>query len=89
MNAQTFIHRLELERAEAECQRALKLDSEFAFAHLLLAHTKFLRRDYVQSLRQYERVLELDPSNREALRMIAEVRKLAPRVPAGKGGGTR
>ena len=75
VNAQDFINRNDLDRAEFEVQRALKLDADFSWSHLLRGHVFFLKRDYAQSLRAYERAVELDPVNQEARRMISRVRK--------------
>jgi tetratricopeptide (TPR) repeat protein len=74
VNAQQFINDGQFERAEAETRRALKIDSKFIFAHLLLGHSFYLRHDYVNGLKCYERALEIDPTNREAQRMITRAR---------------
>jgi tetratricopeptide (TPR) repeat protein len=75
VNAQDFLNRNELDRADFEIQRALKLDADFPWSHLLRGHILFLKREYSQSLRSYERVVELDPVNQEARRMISKARK--------------
>lgn len=87
VNAQSLIHRLELSRAEMEIQRALKIDADFVFTRLLLGNVYFLKGEYARSLREYERVLELEPNNQEALKLISRVRKLSPRTPAAKENG--
>ncbi len=61
-----------LAKAEATARRALALDSSLAQAHTALANVRRDRRDWDESLRAYQRALELAPDDVEANSQYAQ-----------------
>lgn len=76
MNTQEFINNGELKRAEHEVNRALSVEEENPWAYIMRAYIHLLKKDYKDSLADYERSLELDPSNEEIIKRVTDIRKI-------------
>ena len=83
LNAQTFANAGEFERAHVEVDHALEYDDRFARALSMRASIYFLQGDYQESMKWYEKALKLDPGLDDAVKMLAHIRNMGGKAPAG------
>jgi tetratricopeptide (TPR) repeat protein len=75
LNAHTLAIHNHFAEAIQAIDQVLAEDPKLVAAQLLKASVMFLGKNYAGAQTQYEKVLELDPSNQEATRMIQYLRE--------------
>jgi tetratricopeptide (TPR) repeat protein len=76
VNAQEFIHKAQLSRANLELEKALAIEAKNPWAYVMRGQIYFLQRDYARSLENYEKSLDLEPNNQSVISKITELRNL-------------
>lgn len=77
MNAQNFANQSDFPRAHTEADKALAIDPKFARAHSMKGAIYFMEHNYPESLKWYEKALELDSRQTDVVKMIGHLRKAA------------
>lgn len=75
LNAESFLQQGIFDRARFEVERALKIDPYFSWSHILLGNVNYFEKKYDEALKSFEKALEFDPQNNQALKMIPIVRE--------------
>ena len=70
LNAQTFINATMFDRAEFEIDKATQLDNALPWPHILLGQIYYMKGDFRNSLKQFEKASNLDPENAESKKML-------------------
>lgn len=71
--AQTFAKAQNFIKAHERIDDALREDPTFVFGVSFKGGLYYLQGNYSESQKQYERVLDLDPANAEALKMLKQI----------------
>lgn len=74
LNAEAFLQKNIFDRARSEVERALKIDPYFSWSYILLGNIDYLEQKHIESLKNFEKALQYDPGNSQALKMIPIVR---------------
>lgn len=84
-NAQKLANEREFERAQIELDKALGLDENFTRAMSLRGSIFFVQKRYEESLKWFQKALEVDPQFDDAIKMIAQIKKItnAPETTRG------
>lgn len=83
-NAQKFAQNLDYERAHREVDMALAISPEFVRAISMQGTLFFLQGKYVDSLKWFERAIEIEPEFSDAIKMIAAVKEKLNKGEPGK-----
>ncbi len=75
-NAQQFAQSKSFDRAQAELDEALRLYPKFTRALSMRGTIFYLQQNYTESLKWYEKAIEVDPQYQEAVKMIARLNEL-------------
>lgn len=75
LNAQSFMSKGLVDRAKLEVDRALKLDPKFAWGYIMSGQIQYISRNFNDSLLAFEKAIEIDPENEQALKMLTRVRQ--------------
>ncbi|MCB9086042.1 MAG: tetratricopeptide repeat protein [Bdellovibrionaceae bacterium] len=78
-NAQKFAGFKEFDRAQVELDKALELDDRFVRALSMRGSIYYLQGNLDESLKWYEKALNIDPKLQDAIEMIDKIRKLKAR----------
>lgn len=74
LNAESFLNQNIFDRARVEVDRALKIDPYFSWSYILLGNINYLEKKYSESLANFEKALEYDAKNSQAMKMIPILR---------------
>lgn len=78
-NAQQFAQASDFEKAQVELDSALKVHPKFVRALSMRGTVYYLQGNFLESLKWFEKALEVDPQYQDAVKMIAAIReKLKP-----------
>lgn len=87
-NAQSFAQKSDFDKAQRELDEALAISDRFVRAISMRGTIFYLQGNYLDSLKWFEKALELDPKYEEAVKMITVIRqKVGPQAAAPGGGG--
>ena len=75
-NAQKFANLAQFERAQSEIDKALEIEPKFARAMSLRGSIYFVQKNYNESLTWFEKALTAEPNFEEAVKMIAQIKKI-------------
>lgn len=75
-NAQQFAQTSAFDRAQVELDAALKIYPKFTRALSMRGTLYYLQKNYVESLKWYEKALEVDPQYQDAVKMITRLNEL-------------
>jgi tetratricopeptide (TPR) repeat protein len=72
--AQKLVQANKLNDALAETFKAIAINDKFAYAYALQGSIYFLKKDYYQAVKAWEKSIELDPANTEVLNILNKAR---------------
>ncbi len=74
-NAQSFAQKADYEKAQLEIDSAIKISPKFARAYSMRGTIYYLQSNFLESLKWYEKALEVDPKNQDSMKMITVLRE--------------
>ncbi|MDZ4676557.1 MAG: tetratricopeptide repeat protein [Oligoflexia bacterium] len=73
-NSQKFAQKADFDRAHEEIDKALLLDKRFVKAMSMKGTFYYLQSRYRESMKWYEKALEVDPTYEESIKMISTIK---------------
>lgn len=75
-NAQKLANEREFERAQMELDKAFAIDEKFTRAMSLRGSIFFIQQKYDESLKWFQKALNIDPQFEDAIKMISQIKKI-------------